>query len=238
MILKNKSIINDNFITILETTQKYQNCFKMNVPNYISYSYTIQNCFVFPLEEIRKFRDNINQQIVMNQMIMQNIGMNTQIMFIDQNYNTNKVTVYDCFNFIQKDELMCKDNQIFWYKCNQLSDSIYGNKIFALPNILIMILNRGKNNIYKVIIDFPMEMDLSNYTLSSDNEKYIYYVYGVITHLGESGEGGHFIATCKSPVDGKWYRYYDAFVSLVNDFDKEAKNFNTPYILFYQRIKN
>ena len=72
----------------------------MNVPNYISYSYIIQNCFVFPLEEIRKFRDNMNNQII---TVMQNMGMNTiQNMFFDQNYGTNKITIYDCFNFNQK----------------------------------------------------------------------------------------------------------------------------------------
>ena len=259
----NKSIISDLFFTIAETTQKCQNCFRMNVPNYICYNYSIQNCFIFPLEEVRKFRDNnINQMNMNNQMMMQNMGMmmpnmgmnpmmpnmgmmmpNVGMMMpnivMDPNYNTNKVTIYDCFNFNQKDELMCGDNQIFCNKCRQNSDSIYGNKIFTLSNILIMILNRGKDNMYKVIIDFPMEIDLSNYVLSNVNktEQYIYSIYGVITHLGDSGEGGHFIAACKSPIDGNWYRYNDAIVSPITNFNKEVTNFNTPYILFYQRKK-
>jgi ubiquitin C-terminal hydrolase len=272
----NKSIISDHFFTIAETTQKCQNCFRMNVPNYICYNYSIQNCFIFPLEEIRKFRDNnINQKNMNNQFMMQNMGMNPMMpnmgmnpmmqnmglnpmmpnmglnpmmqnmgmnpmmQTMDPNYNTNKVTIYDCFNFNQKDELMCGDNQIFCNKCRQNSDSIYGNKIFTLPNILIMILNRGKDNMYKVNIDFPMEIDLSNYVLSNINktEKYIYSIYGVITHMGDSGEGGHFIAACKSPIDSKWYRYNDAFVSPIKDFNKDVTNFNTPYILFYHRKK-
>jgi hypothetical protein len=248
----------------------------MNVPNYICYNYSIQNCFIFPLEEIRKFRDNninqmnMNNQFMMQNMsmnpmmpnmgmtpmmqnmslnpmmpnmglnpMMQNMGMNPMMQTMDPNYNTNKVTIYDCFNFNQKDELMCGDNQIFCNKCRQNSDSIYGNKIFTLPNILIMILNRGKDNMYKVNIDFPMEIDLSNYVLSNINktEKYIYSIYGVITHMGDSGEAGHFIAACKSPIDGKWYRYNDAFVTPINDFNNDVTNFNTPYILFYQRKK-
>ena len=91
---------------------------------------------------------------------------------------------------------------------------------------------------FKVIIDFPMELDLSSYVLSNvNNEKYIYSIYGVITHLGDSGEGGHFIASCKSPIDNNWYRYNDAFVSPITDFEKDVKNFNTPYILFYERKK-
>ena len=266
-----KSIISDIFFTIAETTQKCQNCFRMNVPNYICYNYSIQNLFIFPLEEVRKFRDNnINQQINMNNqmmimnpmmgnmgmnpmmgnmgmnpMMIGNMGMNPMMipnMNIEPNYNTNKVTLYDCFDFNQKDELMCGDNQIYCNKCRQNSDSIYGNKIFTLPDILIMILNRGKDNIYKVIIDFPMEIDLSKYVLSNinKNEKYIYSIYGVITHIGESGGAGHFIASCKSPVENdkdKWFRYNDAYVSPITDFNKEVINFNTPYILFYQRKK-
>ena len=92
---------------------------------------------------------------------------------------------------------------------------------------------------YKVIIDFPMEIDLSNYVLLNVNktEKYIYSIYGVIIHMGDSSEGGYFIATCKSPIDGKWYRYNDKFVTPITDFNKEVISFNTPYILFYQRKK-
>ena len=128
---------------------------------------------------------------------------------------------------------------IYCNKCRQNSVSIYGNKLFSLPNILIMILNRGKDNMYKVIIDFPMEIDLSNYVLLNVNktEKYIYSIYGVIIHMGDSSEGGYFIATCKSPIDGKWYRYNDKFVTPITDFNKEVISFNTPYILFYQRKK-
>ena len=102
-----------------------------------------------------------------------------------------------------------------------------------------MILNRRKDNMYNIIIDFPMEIDLSNYVLSNVNktEQYIYSIYGVITHMGDSGEGGHFIAACKSPIDGYWYRYNDAFVTPITDFNKDIINFNTPYILFYQRKK-
>ena len=104
-----------------------------------------------------------------------------------------------------------------------------------------MILNRGKNNIYKVTLNFPEKIDLTKYVFNDIQDKYIYkdkYIYnlyGVITHLGESGESGHFVASCKSPVDNKWYRYNDSIVYLINDFNKKVEKFGTPYILFYQR---
>ena len=288
--LNNKSIISDNFFIVSETTQKCQNCQRMNTPNSICYNYNIQNVFIFPLEEVRKYRDNIeNGKLIqnMNQMMMPNMmnpmmqnmmnpmmpnmmnpmmqnmmnpmmqnmmnpmmpnTINPMMTNNNQNMmpnmgtnnpyvNTNTVTLYDCFNFNQKDDLMCGENQIYCNKCKQSSDSIYGNKILTLPNILIMILNRGKDNMYKITIDFQKDINLTSYLLNSNNEQYIYSIYGVITHLGESGEGGHFIAACKSPVDNKWYRYNDAIVTEITNYDKEVVQFPTPYILFYQRKK-
>ena len=244
--INNKSIISDNFFIITETTQKCQNCKNHNTPNYICYNYNIQNCFIFPLEEVRKYRDSrlMNQQMnQMNQMMMGMMGMNMN-MNINMNYpqiNTSGkvVSLEDCFEFNQKEELMFGENRIYCNLCRQNAESLYGNKILVLPNILIMILNRGKDNIYDIDLPFKEEINLTNYVLNA-KEQYIYNIYGVITHLGPSGESGHFIASCKSPIDNdnnKWYKYNDAMVSKINDFNKEVVQMKTPYILFYQRKK-
>ena len=225
----------------------------MNTPNYIVYNYSSFLYLIFPLEEVRIFRDNnINQKMTINnQMMFLNIGVNPMIspnidmdpmtipnMVIDPNYNTNKVTIYDCFKFNQRDILMCGENIFFCNICKNVTDAIMGNKIYTLPEILIIILNRGENNMYKVILDYPLEMDLSNYVISSiNNEKYIYSLYGVITYTEYSGKKIHYIATCKSPLDGKWFRYDDENVIPISDLNKEVLNFNTPYTLFYQRKK-
>ena len=173
----------------------------------------------------------IMQNFGMNPMMM-NMGMNGMNML--PNMNTNEVNLDDCFEYNQKDDFMTGENKIFCNKCKQYSDSINRNKIFSFSNILIMILNRGKNNIYKVTLNFSEKIDLTKYVLNAQ-DKYIYNLYGVITHLGESGESGHFVASCKSPVDNKWYRYNDSIVYLINDFNKKVEKFGTPYILFYQR---
>ncbi len=249
----NRSKISDNFFIIAETTQECQNCKIRNVQNRICYNYNIQNLFIFPLEEVRKFRnDNYNNQLNLNQMqmmqmmqmmqntpmnpMMLNAGMNVMNMMGFQNINTNEVNIYDCFDYNQKDDLMNGDNQIYCNLCKQKADSIYGNKILTLPDILIMILNRGKNNVYKVRLNFYEEIDLTKYVLNAQ-ENFLYTIYGVITHIGESGESGHFIASCKSPLDNNWYRYNDSIVSPITNFNQDIHNFNTPYILFYQRKK-
>ena len=53
--------------------------------------------------------------------------------------------------------------------------------------------------------------------------------------MGESGASGHFIATCKSPIDGQWYQYNDDMVYKIKDFKSQILDYAMPYILFYQR---
>ena len=81
----NKSKISDKFFIIAETTQECQNCKIRNVQNRICYNYNIQNLFIFPLEEVRKFRNNnYNNQLNLNQMqmmqMMQNNAMNPMML--------------------------------------------------------------------------------------------------------------------------------------------------------------
>ena len=47
---------------------------------------------------------------------------------------------------------------------------------------------------------------------------------------------GHFIAYCLDPIIEKWYKYNDAIVNEVTDFQNEVINFAMPYLLFYQKI--
>ena len=156
----------------------------------------------------------------------------------NQNYKMNKnnsVTIYDCFYYNQKSEYFTGENRNYCNVCKQLYDSIYTSNIFVSPNVLVLILNRGKGNIFNVKLEFSETIDITQYVLQRDNPQIIYNLYGVITHIGQSGPNAHFIAACKSPVDNHWYRYNDAIVSPINDIHKEVLDFGTPYILFYQK---
>ena len=216
------SIISDIFFGINETTSVCLNCKanynSRNQNNPICYNYGIFNCLIFPLEEVKnlKLKNNMNQGI---------------------NNSDNIVNIYDCFNFYQKSDLFTGDNKYFCNICKQLYDSIYTCKIYTSPNYLILILNRGKGNIYNVKLDFPEIINITDYVLEKESPKIIYSLYGVVSHIGQSGPNAHFIASCKSPVDGKWYRYNDAIVNMITDVKKEIIDFGTPYILFYQKEK-
>ena len=151
--------------------------------------------------------------------------------------NNNIVTLIDCFTYNQKSEIFTGQNQNYCNVCKQLNDSIYSSKIYSSPTVLILILNRGKGNIFDIKLNFSEVIDLTQFILRKDMPLLIYSLYGVITHIGQSGPSAHFVASCKSPIDNKWYRYNDAIVNPINNVQKEVIDFGTPYILFYRKNK-
>ena len=217
---KEGSIISDLFFGFNETTNECLNCKNIynsqNLINPICYNYGIFNCLVFPLEEVKNWKNNSMQY------------NNMQI-------NNNRVSLYECFSYNQKGDYFTGENKNYCNICQQLYDSIYISKIFISPNILVIILNRGRGNIYDVKLDFSEIIDITQFVIQTDIPQLIYNLYGVITHIGESGPNAHFVASCKSPIDNKWYRYNDAFVNPITNFQKEVIEFGTPYILFYQK---
>ena len=214
---KETSIISDLFYGFNETTNVCQFCkFNYNSKGQVEpicYNYGIFNILIFPLDEVRKYRDKFYQS--------KDAGM---------------VSLYECFCYNQKSDYFTGDNKNYCNICRQLYDSVYTSQIFIASNILIMILNRGKGNIYKIKIDFSLQIDISDFVLQKDTKE-LYNLYGVITHIGESGPNAHFVAACRSPVDGNWYRYNDAMVTPISNFQKDVYDFGMPYILFYEKQK-
>ena len=115
---------------------------------------------------------------------------------------------------------------------------MYASYLYTPPQILILVLNRGQGIQFKIKMDFCIELDLSNFIQTRNNNEIIKYdLIGVVTHMGESGASGHFIASCRSPIDGQWYQYNDDLVYRINNFNNEILNYAMPYVLFYQKKK-
>ena len=256
----NKSILSDHFFGIQESKFLCLGCEKKNINKMnppIKYNFQTFNFLVFPLEEIRIFKNNNNmmnnmqmvnnmnnnQFNMMNNMNMNmfpfnNFGNNNMIInniIIQNNNNPNTVNIYDCFEYFQKDEVFSGENAMWCNSCNGLIPCKNKTMIYTGPNILIMILNRGVGIQYKVKLDFYEVINLDKYIIKRDKPNMFYDLYGVVTHLGESGASGHFVASCKSPCDNHWYRYNDAIVNPINDVQTEIINFGMPYILFYKK---
>ena len=144
-------------------------------------------------------------------------------------YGKKSVTLEDCFENEIDDINFKGENQIYCNFCKKLIDAKGRNKIFSTPHILILILNRGKGNQFDCDVEFEENLNISKF-VDYDQCPKKFKLIGVISHFGESGMGGHFIADCKH-FDGKWYCFNDGIVS--GPSNKYSKR-GTPYILFYQ----
>ena len=139
----------------------------------------------------------------------------------------SNVDIQDCFEYYyQKVDKLSGENGMYCLTCQKQLDTTYQTVLYTLPEILIIIFNKGK-----------VKIKLSEYLNLNDYAKYggKYELISVITHNGKSGPYGSFIAICKNPVDHRWYSYINANITFINDFKNDILNYGTPYILFYKR---
>ena len=178
------------------------------------YSYQCFSFIIFPLLEAKK---NCVTSGRLHQMF----------------YNNYVLNIEDCFLYNQKLEFFTGDNQMYCNICQASKDSSMQTKISAAPLVLILILNRGRGNLdFREPFTFWEIIDLTNYVEfpQPDNK---YFLSGVVSHMGDSGPSGHFIAFCRMSPTSKYYCYND---SLVNESSfEEINRRGTPYILFYQK---
>jgi ubiquitin C-terminal hydrolase len=232
---ENKSIISDLFYAQNNNMTQCLSCKE------IKYNFQTYFFIIFPLEEIRKFmNDNKKNKFIQTYNYLQNMNpMLFQLMLNNFMYNIqnqNYVTIYDCFNYNQKTDFFTGENSMYCNKCQKQNPASYTVKLYTGPQILIIILNRGVGIQYKVKLEFNQTLNLTPY-IEKTSTGCFYNLIGVVTHMGESGATGHFIAYCKSPIDKQWYRYNDDLVSQVYNFKQEIIDYAMPYILFFQKIK-
>ena len=203
----NYSIIAQIFFFIMESTTQCQGC------NLITYNYQSLFLLEFPLESVfnyflsKKFNlMNYKGEIVINLM--------------------------HCLEHFRSPTFFTGDNQFYCNGCKRLMNTINTNNIYSLPPYLIMIYNRGKGKSFKCVVEFPEYLNLSNYVLSNQSICN-YQLCGVITHFGQSGMSGHFIAFCRHRIDNLSYCYNDSKVERCSN-QQNKFIIGSPYILFYR----
>ena len=177
-------------------------------------SYNIANILIFPLEKVREYMTTKNPHGFLS------------------------VNLTDCFENYQQEELLTGENQIFCNNCNRMSNALTSNKMNTCPDVMTIILNRGKGLQFDVNFEYPLFLDINDFIIEkSDSGNDGYELICVLSHYGPSGMAGHFIAFCKSPVDKKWYCYNDAQVSKCEDPTSQGNGDveGVPYVLFYQK---
>ena len=162
--------------------------------------------------------------------------------YLSQKYQNGfeSVTLKDCFEHYEQDEKLFGNSQIYCNYCHQMSDASNINRIYNSPEVLTIILNRGKGLQFDVRFDYPLKINIDRFIVDKNCKNNTFELICVLTHLGESGMSGHFVAFCKSPTDGNWYLYND---SQVKDCIAPKNQDNTitegiPYVLFYQKCHN
>ena len=180
-IFKNnyKSVISNLFFGMYNSMMKCLNC------KNISHNIQCYNILIFPLEEVRKFKNRIQ----------------------------NTVDIFECFEHYERDEFMSGQNKIYCNICHKMENSINKSQLIIGPNILVINLNRGKGLQFNIEIKFKEYLDISKFIYYKETPTY-YELIGIVTHFGPSSMGGHFIAFSKSFVDQNWYKYNDAKVDI------------------------
>ena len=209
---KNSSIVSETFNGISRNTML---CFGCKRTKYSFQTFNIVN-FI-----LKKIRDD-------------------KIMSLGEYYDG--IDIYDAFDSDKKEEIFVNENMIFCNFCHRLNSAKHQQLIYGLPSVLILVLNRGKNNQdFDEEFKFYETLDFTGKNYIINNNSYQrFFLCGIITHLGESGTSGHFIAYCRTNINDRFTCYNDTIISdasvssamktniSYNDFEKK-----TPYILFY-----
>ena len=160
--------------------------------------------------------------------------------YFPNNYVLNLI---DAFESENKEEELIGENMIYCNICKALKPGKIKQDIFKSPEVMIIALNRGKNNQdFKEKFIFEEELNFTNLTFSNiNNPNKRYFLCGIITHLGESSSNGHFICYFRKSLKQKFICYNDTSTSETSTFDamkeiiSHTDNENKiPYILFYQ----
>ena len=228
-----KSIISDLFFGISENISECINCKKRNKEQGLKmkykYDFQVFHYLVFPLEEVRYYR---NEKFMKINADIMTPNMMTDIL------SNNRVFITDCFEYYQKTKFMKGENKMYCNVCKKDRETNFKTKIFTPPNIMILILDRGDGFQYNVGLDFLPSIDITQYIDNNyaKGEKAEYDLYAVLTYVGESEKAGHYIAFCKSHDKyKKWICYNDNHVAEIIDFISQIHNYGTPYALFYER---
>ena len=132
--------------------------------------------------------------------------------------------------------MMQGDNQCYCKKCGKLTNCEVNTIIYYPPPYLIINLDYGKNKKFTPKkIDFGEALSLSGFT-EVKNDDINYKLIAVSSHIGRSGNSGHYIAYCKDPSDDSWYEFNDSYISKANLED--VKKYSPYFLIYKQETRN
>ena len=143
------------------------------------------------------------------------------------------VTLYDCFDMFSQKEILDNDNA--WYnEKTKKKENVYKQITFwNFPKIIVITLKRFSSDGNKIqdMVDFPFVLDLTKYIVGYTPHQYIYELYGVCNHIGNT-KGGHYTSFVKNNTN-EWIHFNDETVQIISNKNRII----TPmaYCLFYRK---
>ena len=141
---KNSSFLIKTFYFEVQSDLKCQTC------QFNKSSYNIANILIFPLEKVREYKTLHCKDGFMS------------------------VTLEDCFNHYQVEEILSGENQIYCNACNRMADAQTKNLLFTSPEVMTIILNRGKGLEFEVNFEYPFGHFIAFCKSPVDNKWYCY----------------------------------------------------------------
>ncbi|KAG6849174.1 hypothetical protein H0H93_010739 [Arthromyces matolae] len=154
-------------------------------------------------------------------------------------------SVTACLRQFSASEMLCHKNKFFCDSCCDLQEAEKRMKIKRLPNVLALHLKRFKYQeesqryvklAYRVA--FPFELRLFNTVDEIDNADRLYYLFGIVVHIGNGPHHGHYVSIVKTL--GRWLLFDDENVSPIPEsdipkyFGDPASSSGCAYVLYYQ----
>ena len=152
---------------------------------------------------------------------------------INNNIKISELSIYDFFFYNLKFDNLEDENQLKCDVCNMKCNFLRTKYLSFCPEILILVLNRRKENNIKInIIEY---INLAQF-IEYKNTGYLFKLIGVVSSLEKENNKTDFIAYCCDPITNNWYKFNDTEIN-ISDFKREIINVTNPYLLFYQKIK-
>jgi len=153
--------------------------------------------------------------------------------------NEGMKSLEEALQLFLAEELLSGEEQ---WRCNSCRKRVDARKkidIWKLPPVLVIHLKRFEYDTrslrfrkIQAELKCPLTVDLSEWVQAESKESLVYDVQCVANHSGPFGSG-HYTATCRHPIDGKWYHFNDDHVEEVKDLDKILSH--KAYVLFLVR---
>ena len=125
------------------------------------------------------------------------------------------------------------EDQIYCERCLSYQMHVKTKQLYSMPYELIISLERGSNCANKTLINFPFDLDLSQFVELSESIKKFKLV-GCVNLIEINGEA-HYISFNKNQSNDNWICCDD---DKINQVDKNmAITYGIPMLLFYSYVK-